>query len=79
MINLVSTIGSCYDFISEEKKERVTIALAPIVVRDNKEGKTNISWACSRGLACENHTCVYSHKEKRNGKYSEPTIRDDVV
>ena len=50
----------CYDFEDEKgEKHRVTAIIAPINIRRSGDG-WEISWACSRALACQCRTCRYS-------------------
>lgn len=62
MINLSPVIGSCFDFTQEDKRERVTTIITPIVIKDPSSGKISVSWACSRGRVCKNTTCLYSFR-----------------
>jgi len=66
MRSIQPVVSACYNFEQNNRRETVTVVIAPIVMRESKQ-KHQISWACSRGRYCGCRTCVYA----KGGVYEE--------
>jgi len=59
----------CFDFRTDKyQKEKKTVIIAPIVIREIKADTLQISWACSRGPYCVDKECRYSDVVKTDNE-----------
>ena len=69
------TCSACFDFtVDEDRRERRTVVIAPIVIEEKMSGVFQISWACNRSIDCKDRYCRYSRNFKKKRDQEEEPV-----
>ena len=65
----------CFDYLGKDHRYRRVTAIVVPIGFETVNGKTIISWECSKGISCRNFDCRYSKAERHPVQESEGGVR----